>query len=78
MDVGTRPNQSGYGSTKTFFRQIRDLVIDVTRIPPTEAATGIDWPTVQTISLENVIFIYQQLMAHRIMVCTLKEGLEGS
>ena len=56
MDGGARPHQSGYGSTNTFFRQIRNLVIDMTRIPPTDAATGIHWPTAQTTSLQNIIF----------------------
>lgn len=56
MAVGTRPKQSGYGITNTFFRQIRNLVIDMTQILPTEAATGIHWPTAQTTSLENVVF----------------------
>lgn len=56
MDVGTRPHQSAYGSTNAFFRQIRNLVIDMTQIPPTDAATGIHWPTAQTTSLRNIVF----------------------
>jgi glucan 1,3-beta-glucosidase len=75
LDVGTRPHQSGYGSTNTSFRQIRNLVIDMTRIPPTEAATGIHWPTAQTTSLQNIVF--KMSTAHG----TLHQGLfieEGS
>jgi glucan 1,3-beta-glucosidase len=56
LNVGTRPHQSGYGSTNTFFSQIRNLVIDMARIPSTEAATGIHWPTAQTTSLQNIVF----------------------
>lgn len=44
----------GWGSTNVFYRQIRNLVLDLTAVPPTVGATGIHWPTAQATSLQNV------------------------
>lgn len=44
----------GWGSTNVFYRQIRNLVLDMTAIPPQVPATGIHWPTAQATSLQNV------------------------
>jgi hypothetical protein len=46
----------GFGPTNTFFRQVRNLVFDMTRIPANTSATGIHWPTAQTTSLQNLVF----------------------
>lgn len=46
----------GFGSTNVFFRQIRNLIIDLTAIPASKSATGIHWPTSQATSLQNIIF----------------------
>lgn len=46
----------GYGSTNTFYRQVRNLIIDLTGVPSTRSATGIHWPTAQATSLQNIIF----------------------
>ncbi|KAF2688804.1 glycoside hydrolase family 55 protein [Lentithecium fluviatile CBS 122367] len=48
--------RTGYGPTNTFFRQIRNIILDTTNIPASSAATGIHWPTAQTTSLQNVVF----------------------
>lgn len=45
----------GWTSTNVFLRQIRNLVIDMTNIPGTTAATGIHWPTAQATSIQNVV-----------------------
>ncbi|KAK3722123.1 hypothetical protein LTR37_002556 [Vermiconidia calcicola] len=45
-----------YGSTTIFWRHIRNLIIDMTDIPASSAATGIHWPTAQATSIQNVIF----------------------
>src|SRR4051812_47669478 len=50
------PSCSPDGPTNTFFRQIRNLVLDMTQVPATFAATGIHWPTAQTTSLQNIVF----------------------
>jgi glucan 1,3-beta-glucosidase len=44
----------GWGSTNVFFRQIRNLKLDLTAIPAGTAATGIHWPTGQASSIQNV------------------------
>ena len=44
----------GYGSTNVFFRQIRNLIIDLTAIPASSAATALHWPTSQATNLQNV------------------------
>jgi glucan 1,3-beta-glucosidase len=77
LNVGTRPHQSGYGSTNTFFRQIRNLVIDMTRIPPTEAATGIHWPTAQTTSLQNIVFKMSTAHGTQHQGLFIEEGSRG-
>ncbi|KAG7122852.1 Lipoyl synthase like protein [Verticillium longisporum] len=43
-------NGLAYGATNTFFRQIRNLVLDTTAIPAEKAAFGIHWPTSSTTS----------------------------
>ncbi|KAJ6110142.1 hypothetical protein N7486_002377 [Penicillium sp. IBT 16267x] len=44
----------GWGSTNVFYRQIRNLKLDLTSIPAGTAATGIHWPTGQATSIQNV------------------------
>lgn len=44
----------GWTSTGVFYRQIRNLIIDMTAIPASSAATGIHWPTGQATSIQNV------------------------
>ncbi|KAK5787947.1 hypothetical protein VI817_010443 [Penicillium citrinum] len=44
----------GWVSTNVFFRQIRNLKLDLTNIPASSAATGIHWPTGQATSIQNV------------------------
>ncbi len=46
----------GFASTNVFFRQIRNLIIDLTHAPSASEITGIHWPTAQATSLQNVIF----------------------
>jgi glucan 1,3-beta-glucosidase len=45
----------GWGSTNVFWRQIRNLVIDMTGIGNTALeVAGIHWPSSQATSLENI------------------------
>ena len=46
----------GFGSTNTFYRQIRNFVIDMTAIPASSLIRGIHWPTAQATSLQNIVF----------------------
>lgn len=41
---------------QNFFRSVRNFVIDVTRVPPSVAATGIHWQVGQATSLINIDF----------------------
>lgn len=45
-----------FGSTNMFYRQIRNLVLDMTGVPANSSATGIHWPTAQATSLQNCVF----------------------
>jgi glucan 1,3-beta-glucosidase len=47
--------QQGWISTNVFYHQIRNLVFYLTAIPPTSAATGILWPSVQGTSIQSVV-----------------------
>lgn len=44
----------GWTSTNVFFQQIRNVILDLTAIPPGTAATGIHWPVGQATSLQNI------------------------
>ncbi|OKL58255.1 Glucan 1,3-beta-glucosidase [Talaromyces atroroseus] len=46
--------EQGWTSTNVFYRQIRNLVLDLTDVPASSATTGIHWPTAQATSLQNV------------------------
>ncbi|KAF2094718.1 putative Exo-beta-1,3-glucanae [Rhizodiscina lignyota] len=46
----------GFGSTNTFYRQIRNFIIDTTGVPAASSMTGIHWPTAQATSIQNVEF----------------------
>ena len=45
---------AGWTSTNVFFRQIRNLKLDLTSIAAATAATGIHWPVGQATSIQNV------------------------
>lgn len=44
----------GWTSTNVFLRQIRNLEIDGTAIPPTKGFQGIHWPASQATTIQNV------------------------
>ncbi|KAL6154117.1 hypothetical protein ACJQWK_01865 [Exserohilum turcicum] len=56
LNVGIRPGQTGFGVTNTFYRQIRNLILDTTQLPITFQAFGLHWPTAQATSIQNVVF----------------------
>ncbi|CAN8097707.1 unnamed protein product [Discula destructiva] len=43
-------------AVNTFYKQIRNFVIDTTGVAPTTACTGIHWPVSQATSIQNVVF----------------------
>ena len=46
--------QPGWTSTNLFVRQIRNLIIDGTAVPPTSGFQGIHWPASQATTIQNV------------------------
>lgn len=46
-----------FTNQNNFFRQVRNFVIDLTRVPPNVGATGIHWQVAQATSLVNIDFI---------------------
>ncbi|KAF7322587.1 hypothetical protein HMN09_00037200 [Mycena chlorophos] len=50
------PDGQWYVNTNNFFRSIRNFVIDVRQIPPTNGGTGIHWQVAQATSLMNIEF----------------------
>lgn len=49
-------NGLGFGATNVCYRQIRNLVFDLTGIPGSNGLTGLHWPTSQATSLQNCVF----------------------
>jgi glucan 1,3-beta-glucosidase len=45
-----------YGQTNVFYRQIRNIVFDLTAIAPSSSITALHWPTAQATSLQNCVF----------------------
>lgn len=45
----------GWGSTNVFWRQVRNLVIDLTGVSSSTALAGIHWPSSQATSLQNIL-----------------------
>lgn len=70
-------NGLGFGSTNVFWRQIRNLIIDMTQIPASSAATGIHWPTAQATSIQNVIFQMSQANGTQHQGIFIEEGSGG-
>jgi hypothetical protein len=46
----------GWGATNVFWRQISNLVVDMTAVKSSLLVAGIHWPTGQATSLENIVF----------------------
>ncbi|KAH7316554.1 pectate lyase superfamily protein-domain-containing protein [Stachybotrys elegans] len=52
-----QPNSAlAWNSTNAFFRQIRNLIIDTSALPPDFPAVGIHWPSSQATAITNCIF----------------------
>ncbi|CAF4337533.1 unnamed protein product [Rotaria sp. Silwood2] len=44
-----------WGSTNNFFREIRNLRVDMTRIHPNRSVSGVHWPVGQATALQNLV-----------------------
>lgn len=65
------------GSTDVFYRQVRNFIIDMTRIPANSSATGIHWPTAQATSLQNIVFKMSQATGTQHVGFFMEEGMEA-
>lgn len=70
-------DSSGFGATNTFFRQIRNLIIDTTAVPPEVAVTGIFWPTAQATRLQNLVFKLSEAAGTQHQGVFISEGSGG-
>lgn len=66
-----------YGATNVFFRQIRNLVLDMTQVPANESVTGIHWPTAQATSLQNLVFYMSDAPGTQHQGVFVEEGSGG-
>jgi glucan 1,3-beta-glucosidase len=66
-----------WGSTTVFFRQIRNLRIDMTSIPLSAAVSGIHWPTAQATSLQNIVFDMSTASGVQTQGLFIEEGSAG-
>ena len=70
-------NGLSYGSTNVFYRQIRNLEIDMSNVPAAQAVTGIHWPTAQATSLQNIVFYMSQASGTQHIGVLIEEGSGG-
>lgn len=49
-----------FTNQNNFFRQVRNFIIDLTRVPYNVGATGIHWQVAQATSLVNIHFVMSQ------------------
>jgi glucan 1,3-beta-glucosidase len=71
-------NGLGFGSTNTFYRQVRNIIFDMTAIAAKLAATGIHWPTAQATSIHSVAFKVNDAPGSLHRVILWKTGREAS
>lgn len=67
----------GWGGTNTFYRQVRNIIFDMTSIPASSAATGIHWPTAQATSLQNCVWRMSDAPGTQHQGVFLEEGSGG-
>ena len=67
----------GYGSTNIFYRQVRNLVIDMTSFPANQDIRGIHWPTAQATSLQNVVFEMSDAPGTQHQGCFIENGKQN-
>jgi glucan 1,3-beta-glucosidase len=79
--IDSNPYLSGgslsYNSTNVFFRQIRNLVLDTTALPPVFPAIGIHWPSSQATSITNCEFRLSTVPGNRHTGLFIEEGSGG-
>ncbi|CEI40849.1 Glucan 1,3-beta-glucosidase [Fusarium venenatum] len=66
-----------YNSTNVFYRQIRNLALDTTALPPEFPAIGIHWPSSQATSITNCEFRLSTVPGNRHTGLFIEEGSGG-
>ncbi|KAF7550788.1 hypothetical protein G7Z17_g5481 [Cylindrodendrum hubeiense] len=66
-----------WNSTNTFFRQIRNLVIDTTALPPDFPVVGIHWPCSQASAITNCVFRLSTVPGNHHTGLFIEEGSGG-
>lgn len=66
-----------WNSTNVFFRQIRNLVIDTTAVPPDVPIVGIHWPSSQATAITNCIFQLSRVTGNQHTGLLIEEGSGG-
>ncbi|KAI4204581.1 MAG: hypothetical protein LQ346_001590 [Caloplaca aetnensis] len=64
-------------ATNVFYRQIRNLVIDITNVPANSSVQCIHWPTSQATSLQNIDFHMSQAKGNQHQGIFIEEGSGG-
>ncbi|KAK1763224.1 hypothetical protein QBC33DRAFT_459731 [Phialemonium atrogriseum] len=67
----------GWGATNVFWRQIRNLIVDLTAVKPSVLVAGIHWPTGQATSLENIVFKMSTASGNQHQGLFIEEGSGG-
>ncbi|KAL2264533.1 hypothetical protein VTJ83DRAFT_7043 [Remersonia thermophila] len=70
-------NGLAWGATNVFWRQVANLVIDITDIPPEKEVSGIHWPSSQATSLSNLVFLSSQEPGNLHQGLFIEEGSGG-
>ncbi|CAM1506355.1 Fc.00g059960.m01.CDS01 [Cosmosporella sp. VM-42] len=66
-----------WNSTNVFFRQIRNIRIDTTSLPPDFPAIGIHWPSSQATSITNCVFYLSTVPGNHHTGLFIEEGSGG-
>ena len=79
--IDANPYQPGgtlaWNSTNTFFRQIRNLILDTTQVAPDQRAVGIHWPSSQATAITNCVFRLSSAPGNSHIGIFIEEGSGG-
>lgn len=64
----------GWKASNVFYRQIRNLQIDVTNVPANSSVQCIHWPTSQATSLQNIVFHMSQASGNQHQGVFVEDG----
>ncbi|KAK4151575.1 pectate lyase superfamily protein-domain-containing protein [Chaetomidium leptoderma] len=66
-----------WGATNVFWRQVANLVIDITNVSPSTLISGIHWPSSQSTSLSNIVFKLSEAKGNKHQGLFIEEGSGG-